>query len=488
MKKGKNNVYEYQMLIHGQWIDSLSGKTIAVENPANEEIIATVQAGNADDAVRALESAQKAQPKWAKVPPIERAKILFRIADLLLANKERLAKILVLEQGKLYKTALSEVEVTADFISYAAQAGRRLEGDIYPSDLPNEQVWIQRVPYGVTVGLTAWNFPLALAGRKVGPALITGNTMVLKPPSITPITTLEFANLTLEAGLPPGVLNVVTGGGSEIGKYLVTNPITSLITMTGSTETGKELYRLAAERIKAVRLELGGKAPFILLEDGDIDKAVDAAVMSRFLNCGQVCTCNERMYIHEKVYDEFLEKLLKRVSKLKVGNPMDDDVDIGPKVSLSELEKVEAMVQTAINEGAKLVYGGKRLKGGQYEKGYWFEPTVLTVVNNKMEIMQKEIFGPVIPVMKISDFDQALELANDSEYGLSAFLFTQDMRKIMRAVNELDFGEIYINREMGELRQGFHNGYRLSGIGGEDGKYGIENYLKKKTLISIQMI
>jgi len=251
--------------------------------------------------------------------------------------------------------------------------------------------------------------------------------------------------------------------------------------MTGSTETGKELYRLAAERIKAVRLELGGKAPFILLEDGDIDKAVDAAVMSRFLNCGQVCTCNERMYIHEKVYDEFLEKFLKRISKLKVGNPMDDDVDIGPKVSLSELEKVEAMVQTAINEGAKLVYGGKRLKGGQYEKGYWFEPTVLTVVNNKMEIMQKEIFGPVIPVMKISDFDQALELANDSEYGLSAFLFTQDMRKIMRAVNELDFGEIYINREMGELRQGFHNGYRLSGIGGEDGKYGIENYLKKKT-------
>lgn len=481
MKENKNHVDRYQMYINGQWVPSDSAKEIEVENPTNEEVIATVPAGNAEDAQRALEAAKAAQPAWAAMPAIERGNVLVRVADLVFANRERLAKSLVREQGKIYSLALGEVDVTADFIRFAAQAARRMEGDIYPSDLPNEHIWIHKVPYGVTVGLAAWNFPLALAGRKLGPALVTGNAMVVKPPSITPVTTLEFAQLAHEAGVPAGVLNVVTGGGSTMGKALVTNPITRLVTMTGSVETGQELYKLASENITAIRLELGGKAPFIVLEDADIEQAVDAAMISRFLNCGQVCTCNERMYVHEAVYQEFMEKFIAAAGKLKIGDPMVEGTDIGPKVSGVELEAMEAMVEGAVRDGCKIALGGKRPSGTMFEKGHWYEPTVLTEATNDMKIMQEEIFGPVVPVAKICDFDEALSLANDSQFGLSAFLFTRDMKRIMRCVRELDFGEIYVNRPMGEQRQGFHNGFKRSGTGGEDGKYGLENYLEKKT-------
>ncbi len=481
MKQTKNNVEQYRMYINGQWLPSVSGEEIEVENPATEEIIATVPAGNAEDAQKALEAAQSAQPAWAAMPAVERGKILMRVADNLLDNRERLARLLVTEQGKTYSLALGEVDVTADFINFAAQGARRLEGDIYPSDLPNEHIWIHKVPYGVTVGLVAWNFPLALAGRKLGPALVAGNAMVVKPPSVTPVTTLEFAQLAHEAGIPAGVLSIVTGRGSAIGKELVSNPITRLVTMTGSVGTGQELYRLAADNITAIRLELGGKAPFIVMEDADIDKAVEAAMISRYLNCGQVCTCNERMYIHEAVYKEFMDKFVAESAKLKIGNPMEEDTDIGPKVSGVELEAMEKMVEEAIEAGCKVAFGGKRPVGSMFEKGHWFEPTVLTEATNDMKIMHEEIFGPVIPVAKISSFEEGLALANDSDLGLSAFLFTQDAKRIMRCVQELDFGEIYVNRPMGELRQGFHNGLKRSGTGGEDGKYGMENYLEKKT-------
>jgi lactaldehyde dehydrogenase/glycolaldehyde dehydrogenase len=251
--------------------------------------------------------------------------------------------------------------------------------------------------------------------------------------------------------------------------------------MTGSTETGQEVFRAAADDLKAVRLELGGKAPFIVMEDADLDLAAQVATDSRFINAGQVCTCNERMYVHERVYSKFMEKFLDRVKKVRVGDPM-TNVDFGPKVSAEELQKVDSMVQQAIKDGCELALGGKRPSGSSFDKGHWYEPTVLLNAKNNMRIMQEEIFGPVAPVMEVGSFDEALSLANDSRYGLSAFVFTNDVRRVMRLVNELDFGEIYVNRPMGEQRQGFHNGWKMSGTGGEDGKYGIENYLQKKSM------
>lgn len=477
----KSGVKAYQMYINGEFRDAISGKTINVENPTTEEVIYTIPQGDAADAKLALETAQAAQPAWAALPAVERGNYLIALAEKIKENREYLARILVAEMGKTYELALGEVDVSADFLNFPAQSARRLEGDIYPSDLPNEHIWIHKVPYGVCAGIAAWNFPLALSCRKIGPALTTGNVMVVKPPSVTPVTVMELGRLAEEVGLPKGVLNLVTGGGSTMGTELVTNPITRLVTMTGSTATGQQIFKDCAPRLTAVRLELGGKAPFILLEDGDVDKAVEAAMFSRYLNQGQVCTCSERFYIHDAVYDEFLEKYTEASSKLKLGDPMDSDTDIGPKVSGYELEQMEKQVQKAIEQGAKLALGGKRPEGPQYEKGHWYEPTILTECTNEMDIMRDEVFGVVSPIMRISSYEQALELANDSDYGLSAFLFTRDMALIQRAVLELDFGEIYVNRPMGEQRQGFHNGFKLSGTGGEDGKYGLENYLEKKT-------
>ena len=471
----------HQMYIHGEWVDALSGKTADVENPTTEVVIGSVPDGDQADADRAIESASKAAKAWAATPAIERGNLLIAFAEKIKTNRERLARILALEMGKTYELALGEADVSADFINFPAQAARRLEGDILPSDNPSEHLMIHKVPYGVTVGIAAWNFPLALACRKIGPALTAGNVMVVKPPTVTPIAVLELGKLASEAGIPPGVLNLVTGGGSTMGSALAKNRQTRLVTMTGSTKTGQQIFKDCADTLAAVRLELGGKAPFILLEDGDVDKAVEAAMLSRYLNNGQVCTCSERYYIHEKVYDEFVTKFVAESAKLKLGNPLDADTDIGPKVNRTELENMEAMVQRAIDAGCKLELGGKRPEGEQYAKGHWYEPTILTGATNDMEIMREEVFGVVSPIMKIGSFDEAIALANDSQYGLSAFLFTHDTRFIQRAVLELDFGEVYVNRGMGEQRQGFHNGYKLSGTGGEDGKYGMENYLEKKT-------
>lgn len=481
LKTTRKGVAHYRMFIDGEFVPAASKARTPVENPTDESLIATIPEGAGADAQAALESARAAQPAWAATPAVQRGEILARFAANISENREHLASLLSTEQGKILPLALGEADVSADFVNFPAQGARRLEGDIYPSDNPDEHIWIHKVPYGVTVGIGAWNFPLALACRKIGPALTTGNVMVVKPPSVTPLAVLELGRLAKEAGLPKGVLNIVTGGGSTLGSELVTNPITRLVTMTGSTATGQRIFGMCADRLTAVRLELGGKAPFILLEDGDVDRAVEAAMISRYLNNGQVCTCSERFYIHDKVYDEFLRKFVAASSKLKLGNPLRKGTDIGPKVSRVELEQMEAMVQKAVDQGCQVALGGKRPRGGMFRKGHWYKPTILTGATNEMDIMREEVFGVVSPIMRIGSYEEALELANDSDYGLSAFLFTHDMRKIQRAVLELDFGEVYVNRAMGEQRQGFHNGYKLSGTGGEDGKYGLENYLEKKT-------
>ena len=472
---------QYRHFIGGDWVNSTSKKLIPVENPATEEIIAKTPAGTSADAERALEAARTAQPAWEALPPVERGELLRRLAGLVVENRERLARVIVAEQGKPLADARGEVEDTALYFTHAAEEARRITGDILPSDEPDEQIWIQRVAHGVVVALTAWNYPMALAARKIGPALIAGNTVVVKSHEGTPLSALELAQLVQQADFPPGVVNVVTGDGRNVGQTLVTHPITNLITMTGSTRAGREIYKAAADDLKVVRLELGGKAPFIVAEDADIGAAVRAAVISRFENCGQICICNERMYIHEKIADEFMDRFLSAVGRLEVGDPM-EKFDIGPKFSAFERDKVASMVDAARDAGAEVLTGGKPLTGGMFDKGYWYPPTVLANVNNDMNIMQEEVFGPVIPIMTVGDFDEALALANDSRYGLSAYVFTKDMKRLMRLVRSLNFGEIYVNRPGGDAAHAFHGGYRHSGIGGEDGKYGLEGYFRKKTI------
>lgn len=482
MKSSHEGVDLYNQFIDGEWTTG-GGERLDVLNPATGEVIARVSLADEALANRALEAAQRAFPAWSRKTAVERADHLYRLVELILEQRQRLARLITTEQGKPLDEADADVGMCANLIRFAAENTRRLEGDIIPADDPDEQIWIQKVPHGVVVGITAWNFPAALIGRKLGPALAAGNTIVLKPSEETPLTALEIVELARQAGIPPGVVNLVNGRGRDIGNQLITSPITQLVSMTGSVRGGREINKAAAEHLKIVRLELGGKAPFIVLDDADLDPAVDAAIASRFDNCGQVCTCNERMYVQSGIYDRFLERFKQRVEALKVGNPLtDEDVDMGPKINAAELDKIHAMVEQAQRDGAQLLTGGKRLSGGDYDKGNYYAPTILTGVDNDMQIMKEEIFGPVVPIMKIDEFEQAMAYANASEYGLSAYVFTQNVRHLMALTRELDFGEIYVNRGAGESVQGFHKGYRNSGLGGEDGKYGLEAYVKSKTM------
>ena len=470
----------YQLYINGQWVDASTGTTDRIINPADESLVGTVQNASAKDAATALKAAQAAQKTWRRLPARQRADLLRAFTAEIRNNSERLAQLITQEQGKLLKVARFEVEVTCTFIEYACEWARQIEGDIVPSDNLNEQIWIHKVPKGVVVAITAWNFPLALAGRKLGPALITGNTVVLKPTPEAPLSTLELCNLAKKVGIPDGVINMITGG-VEAGKALVEHPITKMVTMTGGTPTGQAIARSAAQNLTHVQLELGGKAPCIIFEDADLKIAVEGALHSRFDNCGQVCTCNERMYVHEAIYDAFMEKFMTRVKALKIGNPNLEDTDIGPKMSAAGIAHLKKLVAETVEAGATISSGGKRPTGKAFEKGFWFEPTILENVTQDMNIVHEEIFGPVLPVIKFNNYDQVIGFANDCDYGLAAMVFTNDMNKIMRLHDDLEFGEIYINRGHGEQHQGFHNGLKLSGTGGEDGRYGLEQYLEKKT-------
>ncbi len=480
-KTTMSTIKEYQLFINGEWVNAYSGKTDNIYSPTDESVVGIVHMGEEADAQRAMEAAEKAQKQWKKVPARKRAELMRAFAAEIRANKDQLARLLVKEQGKLFSLAQIEVEVTATFIEYACDWARQIEGDIVPSDNPDEQIFIHKIPRGVVVAITAWNFPLALAGRKLGPALVAGNSVVLKPTEETPLTTLELGDIANKVGLPKGVLNIVTGMGKVLGNALVSHPVTKMVSMTGSTPAGREIFKTASQNLIHVQLELGGKAPCIVFPDADMNAAVEGALHSRFDNCGQVCTCNERLYLHEDIYDAFMEKFMEKVKALKLGDPMHPETDLGPKVNRREITNMERLVAQSVEEGATLAFGGKKPEGSQFEKGFWFEPTILTNVQQEMTIVHEESFGPVLPVIKFKDFEEVIGYANDCKYGLAAMVFTNDMNKIMRCTNELEFGEIYINRGHGEQHQGFHNGYKLSGTGGEDGKYGFEQYLEKKT-------
>jgi lactaldehyde dehydrogenase/glycolaldehyde dehydrogenase len=472
----------YMMRIGAEWRGASGGATRPVLNPATGEVFAEVPEGTREDARAALLAAREAQPAWEALTGVERAGYLKRVADLIREDAERLARLVVQEQGKPLVEARGEIGGTAGFFDYFTSFARAPMGEILPSDNPNEDIWIRNVPYGVVVGIIPWNYPAALFARKVAPALMAGNTIVIKPHEDTPLSAIELAKMAEAAGVPPGVVNVVTGAGPVVGDALVRDEFTQLITVTGSVRAGRQILAAAAENITVVSLELGGKAPFIVMDDASLDLAVRHAITARFVNCGQVCTCNERTYVHRRVYDQFLERYVTMAGKLRLGNPMRTDIDLGPKVNQAELEKIEQMVGQAQKQGAQVVLGGRRPAGDEFQRGFWYEPTVLTNVRNDMDIMQQEIFGPVSPVMPFDEFEEAIALANDTRYGLSAYLFTNNLKRMMRAVQAIRFGEVYINKIGPEQFQGFHAGYGLSGIGGDDGPHGFDHYFRKKTV------
>ncbi|MDX6704548.1 MAG: lactaldehyde dehydrogenase / glycolaldehyde dehydrogenase [Solirubrobacteraceae bacterium] len=471
-----------RMRVGEAWVAADEREPAPVINPATAQSFAAVPQATEEDAQLALQAARSAQPGWAALTPGERAAYLQRVAQLIHADSERLARIISLEVGKPLRESRFEIEGwTAGFFEYFSGFARAAHGEILPSDNRGEEIQIRKVPYGVCVAITPWNFPSAMVARKVAPALMAGNAMVVKPSSTTPLSALALAAIFERAGIPAGIVSVLTGPGGKLGEALVRDPLTQLVTLTGSVRAGEKIAAGAAENLAAVSLELGGKAPFIVMDDADIDSAARHALTARFQNNGQVCTCNERTYVHRRVYDEFIDRYVALTRELKLGDPLDEATDLGPKVTQEELEKVERMVDTAREQGGEIVTGGRRAEVPGFDGGYWYEPTVITTTSNDIEIMQKEIFGPVSPVMAIDSFEEGLQLANDCEYGLSAYLFSNDAKTVHRFIDGCDFGELYINKIGPEQLNGYHTGYRHSGILGDDGTHGLEKYSRRRT-------
>jgi lactaldehyde dehydrogenase/glycolaldehyde dehydrogenase len=465
----------YQMLIDGQFVTGSSGRTISVVNPATEKIVSEIPNATADEVNAAVCAAEKAQKSWCKLPPITRAGYLREIAQRVRQNKDVLAHTISEEQGKILPLAEVEVSFAADYLDYMAEFARRYEGEIIPSDRPNENIFLFKMPIGVVAGILPWNFPFFLIVRKMAPALITGCTIVIKPSSETPNNAFEFAKLVAASSLPKGVFNLVSGSGSVVGNALSSHPKVAMISVTGSVEAGVTIMRAAAANITKVSLELGGKAPAIVMRDADLDLAVKAICASRIINSGQVCNCVERVYVHESIAEQFIDKITIAMNETKVGDPFEPGAEMGPLVSKQHQHDVDAAVQQALKDGAELVAGGQKYDN---RVGYYYPPTVLTHCEQSTAIMQKEVFGPVLPITTFKDLDQAIEWANDCEYGLTSSIYTQNLDVAMRACNEIKFGETYINRENFEAMQGFHAGWRKSGIGGADGKHGLEEYLQ----------
>jgi lactaldehyde dehydrogenase / glycolaldehyde dehydrogenase len=470
---------EYQNFIDGRFAATGDG-TLDVFNPATQELLASVPDSSGETVDQAVQAARRAQPAWERLPAIERAGHMRAIAARLRANVEELARIITLEQGKVLPLARVEVNFTADYIDYMAEWARRIEGEIIPSDRPGESIFLLRKAIGVVAGVLPWNFPFFLIARKMAPALVTGNTIVIKPSEETPLNAFAFARLVAETELPPGVFNLVSGTGSRAGASLTSHHDVGMVSFTGSVRTGSRIMEAAAKNLTRVNLELGGKAPAIVLADADLELAARAIYDSRVINTGQVCNCAERVYVHRSVADDFTERLVALMKSTRYGDPIaDTDVQMGPLINREGLTKVTDMVKTATNDGVDVVTGGKPADLGQ---GYHYEPTVLANCRADMEIMREEIFGPVLPIQTVESLDEAIALSNDSDYGLTSSIFTNDLNAAMRAVRDLRFGETYINREHFEAMQGFHAGRRHSGIGGADGKHGLYEYTETQVV------
>ena len=478
MKLKNQNLLIDKAYVNGQWVSA--GGMFDVTNPVNDAVVGRVPDMSVADVKKAIETAARALPSWAALSAKERAKILRRWADLIVENADDLATIMTAEQGKPLAEARGEVVYAASFFEWFAEEGKRAYGDVIPSPIANSRMIVLKQPVGVCASITPWNFPSAMIARKIAPALAAGCTMICRPASETPLSALAMAVLGEQAGVPAGVVNIVTGKDSKgIGKEFCENPVVRKLSFTGSTGVGKILMKQSAEGLKKLSLELGGNAPFIVFDDADIDAAVDGAIVCKFRNAGQTCVCANRIYVHDAVYDEFAKKFAAKAAALKVGNGAEPGVQVGPLINKAAVEKVQEHIANAVTKGAKILTGGKPHTLG----GTFFEPTVLANVPHDAQISCEETFGPVAPLFRFKDEAEVIRLANATEYGLASYFYARDMARVWRVAEALEFGMVAINTGILSTEVAPFGGMKESGFGREGSKYGLEEYLEKKYLL-----
>ena len=470
-------LFRTQCYIDGQWVGG--SQTLSVRNPATGSVLATVPKLGAEEARRAIDAAERAWPAWRAKTAKERAAILRKWFELMMANQEDLAQILTAEQGKPLTESRGEIAYGASFIEWFAEEGKRAYGEVIPQHQPDKRVLVIKQPIGVSALITPWNFPNAMITRKAGPALAAGCTVVIKPASQTPYSALAMAELGERAGIPQGVLNVLTGDSKAIGSELCANPKVRKLSFTGSTETGRVLMRQCAETIKKLSLELGGNAPFIVFDDADLDAAVEGALASKYRNAGQTCVCANRLYVQDGVYDAFAAKLTEKVKGFKVGPGTEPGVVIGPLIDENGVKKVEAHVADALGKGAKIALGGKRHSLG----GLFFQPTVLTGVTPDMQVSFEETFGPVAPLIRFKTEDEVIRLANNTEFGLSGYFYSRDVGRIFRVAEAMEAGIVGANVGIISTEIAPFGGVKQSGLGREGSSYGLEEYLEVKYIL-----
>ncbi len=479
MKLKEQGLFRSQCFVDGEWIDSADKKTIKVYNPATGELVGEVPSLGREETGRAIAAADAAWLDWRKMTAHERSRIIRRWHDLIIKHQDDLAVIMTAEQGKPLAESLGEVLYGATFVEWFAEEAKRVYGDTIPMGQPGKRIIVIKQPVGVCAAITPWNFPSAMITRKAAPALAAGCTIVIKPAAQTPFSALALAELAQQAGIPAGVLNVLTGSAKEIGGELTASPVVRKLSFTGSTAVGKMLMRQCADTVKKISLELGGHAPFIVFDDADIDEAVDNAIASKYRNSGQTCVCANRFIVQEGIYEAFAEKLIKAVGEqLTLGNGFDDGVNQGPLIDLNAVIKVEAQIKDALDKGARLGCGGKRAG----ETGFFFEPTILLDVTTDMLIAYEETFGPVAPLFTFSTEEEAIAMANDSPYGLASYFFSRDVGRVWRVSEALEYGMVGINTGIMSTESAPFGGIKESGIGREGSRYGIDEYLEMKYL------
>ncbi|RMF09692.1 MAG: NADP-dependent succinate-semialdehyde dehydrogenase I [Alphaproteobacteria bacterium] len=469
-------LFRQHCFIDGAWVDADSGETLKVMNPARNTELGTVPNMGAAETRRAIEAAEAAWPAWRAKTAKERAQILRRWFDLMMAHQDDLAVLLTAEQGKPLAEAKGEIAYAASFLEWFGEEAKRVYGDTIPGHQPDKRILVMRQPVGVVAAITPWNFPSAMITRKVGPALAAGCPIVVKPASQTPYSALALAVLAEEAGVPKGVFNVVTGSARAIGGEMTGNPVVRKVTFTGSTEVGKVLLEQCAGTVKKVSMELGGNAPFIVFDDADLDAAVAGAIASKYRNTGQTCVCANRILVQDKVYDAFAEKLAEAVARLRVGDGLSEETDQGPLIDEAAVEKVKEHIADAVAKGARLVVGGKRHALG----GTFFEPTILADVTPDMAVAREETFGPVAPLFRFETEDQAIAMANDTEFGLASYFYARDVGRIFRVSEALEYGIVGVNTGIISTEVAPFGGVKESGIGREGSKYGIDDFTEMK--------
>ena len=463
-------------LVGKNWVEADPNNAITVRNPATGEVVGLVPKLGAAETKAAIEAAEIAQKEWAARTAKERGAILRKWFELMMANQDDLGRILTMEQGKPLAEAKGEIAYGASFIEWFAEEARRLYGDIVPGHQKDKRIFVMKQPIGVVAAITPWNFPNAMITRKAGPAFAAGCAMVLKPASQTPFSAIAIAVLAERAGIPAGLFSVITGSAAAIGGEMTSNPIVRKVTFTGSTEIGTELYRQSAPTIKKLGLELGGNAPFIVFDDADLDAAVEGALIAKFRNNGQTCVCANRIYVQDAVYDAFAEKLATAVGKLKTGNGMDEGVILGPLIDKSALAKVEEHVADAVSKGAKVMLGGKAHALG----GTFYEATVISGVTSDMAVAREETFGPLAPLFRFKDEADVITQANDTEFGLASYFYANNLARVWRVAEALEYGMVGVNTGLISTAEAPFGGVKLSGLGREGSKYGIEEFTEIK--------